>query len=182
MIKTSDRIKEALKERRMKAIDLSRKTGISSGMISEYMNDKYQPRQENLYKIAEALNVSIPWLMGFDTFMERERSLYDINDTEKFIKNSDGSINIENLKIAIDIIDSAIHSGKGVSKKVLDYYLDIMKDLKIDKQKTFDAIQTLLYKDIIDTDIINDFIINSITKEELTEALQYILFKRQSKK
>lgn len=66
MAKTSDRIKEGLKLRGMKAIELSRKTGISSGMISEYMNDKYLPKQEKLYKIALALDVNESWLMGFD--------------------------------------------------------------------------------------------------------------------
>lgn len=71
--KCSNRIKEALQAKNMKAIELSKKTGISKSMISEYLHDKYTPKQNNLFLIAKALGVSPAWLMGYDVPM------YDIS-------------------------------------------------------------------------------------------------------
>ena len=62
----SHRIKEGLEIRNMKQIDLSRLTGISRSMITEYLKGKYEPRQDNIYLIAKALDVNEAWLLRFD--------------------------------------------------------------------------------------------------------------------
>ena len=51
--------------------DLIKSTGITKSSISSYINGKYEPKHDNIYKIAKALNVSESWLMGFDVPMER---------------------------------------------------------------------------------------------------------------
>ncbi|MBS6025950.1 MAG: helix-turn-helix transcriptional regulator [Paeniclostridium sordellii] len=56
MENTSIRIKEALKIRDMKQSELSKLTGISKGALSSYISGTYEPKQRNIYKIAEALN------------------------------------------------------------------------------------------------------------------------------
>lgn len=58
------RIKEALRIRGMKQSELAKKTGISKSMISEYLHDKYEPKQGNVQLIAEALNIPINYLLG----------------------------------------------------------------------------------------------------------------------
>jgi repressor LexA len=60
------RLVEALQLRNMKPAELSRISGISEGMISSYRHGNYKASQRNLEKLAKALNVSIPWLMGAD--------------------------------------------------------------------------------------------------------------------
>lgn len=65
-----ERIKEALKIRRMKQIDLVKRTGIASSSISEYVSGKNDPKQVNMYLIAKALMVRPDWLMGIDVPME----------------------------------------------------------------------------------------------------------------
>lgn len=92
MIPIRFRIKEALKNNNMKQADLARKTGISRGTISGYLSGRYIPRQQSIYLLAEALNVDIDWLMGFENnakFLNRsyyfEKScviLRDLNDEE----------------------------------------------------------------------------------------------------
>lgn len=86
MKKTSDRIKEGLLARDMKQVDLVNLSGISKGALSSYISGAYEPKQNNIYKIAKALNVSEAWLMGFDVPMERKStkklSLSDIEDDE----------------------------------------------------------------------------------------------------
>ena len=64
MVDFNIRLVEALKLRNMKPAELSRISGISEGMISSYRHGNYKASQRNLEKLAKALNVSIPWLMG----------------------------------------------------------------------------------------------------------------------
>ncbi|NLW82774.1 MAG: helix-turn-helix domain-containing protein [Desulfovibrionales bacterium] len=50
----------------MKQVDLCERTGIGKSSISTYLSGEYEPKQRNLYKIAEALEVNVAWLMGSD--------------------------------------------------------------------------------------------------------------------
>ena len=68
------RLKEALNKTGTKQIELSRLTGIDSGTINNYLSGKYEPKQDRLEKIAEALFVDPVWLMGYDVPMEREKN------------------------------------------------------------------------------------------------------------
>ena len=82
MENTSIRIKEALKIRDMKQSELSKLTGISKGALSSYISGTYEPKQRNIYKIAEALNVNEAWLMGYDVPMERkEKNIIETKST-----------------------------------------------------------------------------------------------------
>lgn len=65
------RMKEAMLIRNITQADLIKSTGITKSSISSYINGKYEPKHDNIYKIAKALNVSESWLMGFDVPMER---------------------------------------------------------------------------------------------------------------
>jgi len=70
MSKTSDRLKEAMRIRDMKQVDLLARTGINKGAMSSYLSGRYEPKQKNLHALARALNVSEAWLMGLDVPME----------------------------------------------------------------------------------------------------------------
>ena len=64
MAEFRDRLEQALLMRAMKPAELAKQTGIGEGAISQYRKGIYKASQRNLEKIANALNVSIPWLMG----------------------------------------------------------------------------------------------------------------------
>ena len=68
---TADRIKEGMELRQLKQSDLVEKTGISKGALSSYISGRYVPKQNNIFLIAKALNVSESWLMGNDVPLER---------------------------------------------------------------------------------------------------------------
>lgn len=68
---SSDRLKEALKLRKMKQVELAELTGISKQSINCYISGKYEPKQEALYKMGKALDVAEMWLAGYDIPMER---------------------------------------------------------------------------------------------------------------
>ena len=73
----AERLKEALRLTGTKQIELSRLTQIDKGTINNYLWGKYVPKQNKLSVIAEALDVSPVWLMGYDVPMEREKKTPD---------------------------------------------------------------------------------------------------------
>ena len=69
----ADRIKTALMIKGMKQSELCRITKIPKSALSQYISGAYEPKQDRIYLISRALNVSEAWLMGLDVPMEREK-------------------------------------------------------------------------------------------------------------
>lgn len=66
------RIEKALLIRQMKQADLCKLAGVPKSSLSLYLKGAYEPKQDKIYKMANALNVSEMWLMGYDVPMHRE--------------------------------------------------------------------------------------------------------------
>ena len=66
----ANRLSYALTVRNMKPIELSKITKIDKSKISSYMSGRYKAKTDGLKIIADALNVSPVWLMGYDVPME----------------------------------------------------------------------------------------------------------------
>lgn len=65
-----ERFKLALKLKNIKQIELAEITGLSRGIISNYYSGKVLPKSNNLYLIANALDVNPAWLIGFNVPMD----------------------------------------------------------------------------------------------------------------
>ena len=130
MATTADRIKEAMELRDMRQADLVEKTGISKGALSSYISGRYVPKQNNVYLIAKALDVSEAWLMGADVPMQRIESptlsRRDTLDIEKILEQTREQLTSqEGLMFngdpaspeAIDSILSAMQIGMEMAKK-----------------------------------------------------------------
>ena len=131
MATTADRISEAMKLRDMRQADLVEKTGISKGALSSYISGRYVPKQNNVYLIAKALDVSEAWLMGADVPMQRIESptltRRDTRDIEKILEQTRGQLTSqEDLMFdgdpaspeAIESILSAMQIGMELAKKI----------------------------------------------------------------
>lgn len=68
----SERLQQGLELTNTKPAELSRLTGISKSSISHYLKGDWEGKQDAVYKIARALNVSEAWLMGFDVPREKQ--------------------------------------------------------------------------------------------------------------
>ena len=66
------RIRKALSIRNMTQSELCRRTKIATSAMSEYLRGLYDPKQDKIYLMSEALNVDPVWLMGFDVPMEKD--------------------------------------------------------------------------------------------------------------
>lgn len=60
----ADRLRASMNASNMKAVELHELTGISKASISEYLSGNYEPKQRNIFKMAQALDVSPSYLMG----------------------------------------------------------------------------------------------------------------------
>ncbi|MDA5656006.1 LexA family transcriptional regulator [Staphylococcus aureus] len=73
-----DRLKQIMSERKISQSELSRRTGIGRNSISDYLNGKYEAKQDKVFELAKALNVNDAWLMGFDISKNRKIENNDI--------------------------------------------------------------------------------------------------------
>lgn len=84
-----DRLKELLEMRNMKQIDLVKLTqenaktygkALTRSMVSRYLSGEYEPNSSNIVMIAELLEVSEAWLLGFDVPMRKDNTQQSISD------------------------------------------------------------------------------------------------------
>ena len=112
-----DRLRAALEIREKKAVDLSRDLKIPKSAISQYLSGhRIIKDSKRLFVIAEYLDVSEAWLMGFDVPMERIKK----DDTQKdIVERSEIS---ESTKALIDF-------AKSVPEDKADLILRVMKSI-----------------------------------------------------
>jgi len=67
------RISIALATRGMKQSELCKLANVPKSSLSLYLSGAYEPKQDRIYDMAKALNVSEAWLMGYDVPMEKEK-------------------------------------------------------------------------------------------------------------
>lgn len=118
------RLKQIMNEQNLKQIDILNKTlplqkkyGVKIGKnyLSQYINNNVDPTTDRIYILAEALNVSESWLMGFDVPKERPIVNNNVISGTKAFSNNSGSITINNttnepVPVTIHNVDDVIKS------------------------------------------------------------------------
>lgn len=86
------RLKEIMDKRGLKQVDIieatkpffTDKVKISKTDLSQYVNDKAEPRSDKLYILSKGLNVPEQWLLGFDDDNSSSTSPHsDINEDSR---------------------------------------------------------------------------------------------------
>ena len=80
---TAQRLREALNDKKMKAQELADKTEINKASISQYINGSHAPSNLSAGKMAEVLDVTPLWLMGFDA--PKEQTTIEVEELRKKI-------------------------------------------------------------------------------------------------
>ena len=70
--KCATRIAKALSIRGMRQYELCAKTKIPKSAMSQYVSGAFEPKQDRVFLIAQALDVDPVWLMGYDVPMEKK--------------------------------------------------------------------------------------------------------------
>ena len=66
------RLRKALSIRNMTQAELCSKVKMSKSTLSEYLSGRYEPKQDRVFILSQALNVDPVWLMGYDVPMEKK--------------------------------------------------------------------------------------------------------------
>ena len=115
-----DRLQEALYIRDKKAVDLVRDLKIPKSAISQYLSGASKNMDsERLYSICKYLDVSEPWMMGYDVSMERnmEKKNNAIADIVKrlrtdedflYLVESMGKLDAEKLKAFKQLVSTLL--------------------------------------------------------------------------
>ncbi len=111
------RLKKALMLRDISQTELCEITGIPKSAMSQYLSGNFKPKQTRTYFLAQALNVSPAWLMGYDVPIEPDGfSATSKDNTNKFF-----APNITNDYVTFPVIgdiaagydDIAVESWEG---------------------------------------------------------------------
>ena len=145
------RLRQLMQERNLKQKDIlemskpyQEKLGIrlSKSHLSQYVNDKSRPDQNKYYLLSLALDVSEPWLMGFDVDIcripDKERLVegMQIKNTptlEKIDGTDDPPCNSTENKLSRSeqrLLNSFNELNGGAQSKVLSYIDDLKANRK----------------------------------------------------
>ena len=70
----SERLSQVLSIKNITQTELCKRTGIPKSAMSQYIKGNFEPKQDRIYLIAKALNISEAWLMGYDVSMHKEEN------------------------------------------------------------------------------------------------------------
>ena len=83
----AERLRQAMFDKRCKAIDVARATKITPSVISRYLSGTNQPSRDNLFAVANYLGVSSEWLLSSSETPESIQKSQGISrDTEQLQK------------------------------------------------------------------------------------------------
>lgn len=138
---TSTRLKEIMKIRGLKQIDILEKCAhnpyngkISKSDLSQYVSGKVLPRQDKLSILAYALDVSEAWLMGYNVPMNAQDENDEIDITKhNLVSNIATLINdydIDFLNELYELVNSAKSLNKEDLSQVKKYIMFIKSQRK----------------------------------------------------
>ena len=106
------RIEKALNIREMKQADLCKLANIPKSSLSLYLKGAYEPKQDKIYKMANILNVSETWLMGYDVPMEPTTSApptgSDLSEGERMLLDLFNKVPEDKQQLVLQMIRAAL--------------------------------------------------------------------------
>ena len=108
------RLATALSIRKMTQRELCDRAGVPKSSLSLYLSGAYEPKQNRIYSMAVALNVSEAWLMGYDVPMEREPKqnntpdVQTLTEGEKLLIELFRQIPEDSQKMYIEVLRAAL--------------------------------------------------------------------------
>jgi len=121
-----NRLKSIMSERKITQSELSKRTGIRQSSISDWLNGRYEPKQDKIYLIAQSLGVSPSWLLGYDETTS--------NQTEGYYVDPETAEFAEYLRTRPEarLLFSA---SRGISKEDMEKAVEYIELLKLKHNK-----------------------------------------------
>lgn len=103
------RIRTALKIKGMKQSELCAVADVPKSSLSLYLSGAYEPKQDRVYAMAKALNVSEAWLMGYNVQMERKKEApTELTEGEMMLLELFRQVPAEQQNLVLDMIRVAL--------------------------------------------------------------------------
>lgn len=105
------RISLALTIRGMRQSELCKLAKVPKSSLSLYLSGAYEPKQDRIYAMAKALNISEAWLMGYDVPMEREKNSPEepkLSEGEKMLLDLFRQVPEEQQQLVIQMVRAAV--------------------------------------------------------------------------
>ena len=122
-----NRLKSIMKERKITQTELAKRTGIRQSSISDWLNDRYEPKQDKVYIIAKALNVSPAWLLGYDENIPT-------NQTEGYYVDPETAEYAEMLRTRPEM-RMLFSASRGISKEEMQEAVNYIEFIKSRNKK-----------------------------------------------
>lgn len=106
-----DRLREAMERRGFRAVDLVERTGIPKGTISYYLTGHTKPKADRLYLLAQALDVSEAWLLGYDVPIQRSDAQKKNDQLAKLIVRMRSDSDFYETVAALDALTEVQYRG-----------------------------------------------------------------------
>lgn len=135
-----ERLQEALNFRNKKAAELASGTGLSQSLISQYLSDKFEAKNDKALLIANYLNVNVMWLMGLggemieQSFQNSQWGNHEAN--LKYLKDKPELEAIYNEMVKRDDIYILFDKSKDLEPKDVESVLMFVQTIR--KQRGFE--------------------------------------------
>ena len=147
-----------MKERKITQTELAKRTGIRQSSISDWLNDRYEPKQDKVYIIAKALNVSPAWLLGYDENVST-------NQTEGYYVDPETAEYAEMLRTRPEM-RLLFSASRGISKEEMQEAVNYIEFIKSRNKKIILLGVVSLIINIIECDIPNVKAISSTGEDD----------------
>ncbi|WP_243190600.1 DNA-binding protein [Clostridium gallinarum] len=129
---TSTRLKQIMKERNLRQVDLLEmvkpfcekyNVKINKSDISQYLSGKVKPGQEKLSMLGMALNINETWLMGYDVPKEKQYTIEktSLSENEILLLKNFNILNKDGKSKLIEYSNDLIETPKYLeSNKIID--------------------------------------------------------------
>lgn len=103
----ADRLREALDAAGKKQVDLVRDLGLDRGAVSSYLSGKYEPKQKAIYKMAQYLDVSEAWLLGYEVPKHRTADQKKNDQLAKLVVKMRSDVDFYNTVLALSKLNES---------------------------------------------------------------------------
>ena len=106
----ANRLQKALNLTNTKPIELANKTKIDKSVISNYLSGKYKPGDDNLKLLADSLDVSEMWLLGYDVPIKENinNNFNSYNELDLLYDKSKDILNDAEINVIKTVMKDAI--------------------------------------------------------------------------
>ncbi len=105
----ANRLQKAMNNCGLKQSELAEKTKLDKSLISNYLSGNYNAKQDKLSILANALNVSETWLMGYDVPMNNNcinnTSNESLSELDRLLFSKAKDLSDDEKKQILQIID-----------------------------------------------------------------------------